>query len=277
MNEGKPKDQALAVAYSVRKRAKKMAKGGPVSAKTEARPMPEQKSADSVEVSQNSMKKPLVQADMTSHPEMKQARKGLRTTPIKHPRMAHSDVLQARLQDEEDHLQAMAKGGMINEEVSMKDSEEDMVQHPEGLESDNDEMSPPEEEIMAKKMASGGSTDRPDTGWGKIIFKADGGEISPEDEVENDEESSIAAAIMARKKMAEGGVVDNNEEESADPSPYDDRNEAVMKENYDQDMEDVSQPMDSNEHGHILSDEDEHDGSLVSKIMAKRRKSAMVK
>lgn len=175
--------------------------------------------------------------------------------------------------------QKYAKGGMINEDVSMEDADEDMVEHPAGLESSNDEMSPSEEEIMSSRMAHGGEVDeetytnKPDNGFGAIIFKADGGMV--DDEADMEHHDSVAAAIMAkRKRMAEGGQVDidsNNEEQ---PNGYYARNEdAALKENYDQDMDDVSQPEDSNLMGHTISDEDLHD--RVSKIMAsmKTRKS----
>lgn len=89
---------------------------------------------------------------------------------------------------------------------------------------------------------------------------ADGGEVE-------DRSASIADAIMRRRKMmAEGGEVDidsNGQEDPANPNGYDDQNmEAGMKELYDDQL--MDQPMDSNQHGDILSDEDAND--LVSKI-----------
>jgi hypothetical protein len=104
---------------------------------------------------------------------------------------------------------------------------------------------------------------------------AEGGEIEremdmqPMDEAEEEHHDSIAAAIMARRRMAEGGqvdIMDNAEEEPSDAA--DEYTEAALKENYDSDMEDVSQPMDSNEHGDDI-DEDIHD--MVSAIRRKMR------
>lgn len=84
MHEGKPQDQALAIAYSIkRKNAKKKAAGGSVesgskdmnyaeggevsykndSAKTQARPMPEERDNDSMMVSRNNNKKQLIDSD----------------------------------------------------------------------------------------------------------------------------------------------------------------------------------------------------------------------
>lgn len=344
-NAGKPKAQALAIAYSVKRKpkkmakggeaeakettvrpdggygsvtvmdakggpVKKMAKGGPVSAKTEKRPMPETEANDAHEIARNAAKHALIKADWTDTPH--QVKKGMRTTPIKHPKMAHSDVVQSRLRDEEDHLQTsadvndgpqeqppreddeidakksgpmvpalkmkrMAKGGEINEEVSMHDAEEDGEEHPAGLESDNDEMAPPEDEFMAGHFA-------------------DGGEISPMDEEMEEHHASISAAIMAKRAklhemvasgamdedhagedmMADGGQVDLDENAMEEPNGYYDLNEhAALKENYDEGMHDATDPMDSNEHGdeREASAENKHD--MVTAIrtkMGKKRK-----
>lgn len=83
---------------------------------------------------------------------------------------------------------------------------------------------------------------------------ADGGEVEPEDmpEMYEDEEQhhdSIASAIMARRKrMAAGGQVDIESNEMEQPNSFYEQNEdAALKENYDDDIEDLMQPMDSNE------------------------------
>lgn len=310
----KPKDQSLAIAYGM-KRKKKMAQGGMVneSAKSEHKPMPEETDKDKHQVEQNSSMKPPKNDSWSSQPERKQAGMG-KTFPLKHPKMVPSDVFSSRLRNQEDHLESSAKvnngpqhqppkeddemgpdrqgpsvpslkmkrmfeGGVVSE----KDSENDMVEHPAGLESDDDQMKPSEDEIMSNHFAKGGHVEldamaadpqsRPDRGYGAIIVKrkeAEGGEISPEDEEMDEHHSSIAAAIMAkRRKMAEGGSVniDSNAEEQ--PNDYYSQNQAALKENYDSDMDGVSQPMDSNEHGHELSDEDAHD--MVSAIRRKMK------
>lgn len=253
-----PKD--LAMAMNMKRRRKKMAKGGE-TAKTESRPMPDQRHQDAMEIMHNSGDKAPMQDSMTSTPERKQASKGMRTTPIKHPRMAASDIVSSRLRDEEDVLQSsaavndgpqrqppqsdnemdatkkgpsvpalgmkkMAKGGMINDDVSMSDAEMDMVDHPAGLESDNDMM---------------GDKDAMDD---HMVMLAAGG---------------IADAVMNKRSTVD---LDMNAEEQ--PNDYYHQNEdAALKENYDSDMDDVSQPSDSNEHGHEI-DSDDHD--LVESI-----------
>jgi hypothetical protein len=203
MNSGKPQDQALAIAYSVKRKAankrKKMAEGGMAyrndSAKTESRPMPSEVDADHEMVRKNSGNKAPGQDSWTDRPTMKQVSKGPRTTPIKHPSMVPTDAFSVRMRDEEDDLQSsagtnngpqrqppehdneegpdrqgpstpslkmkrMAKGGMINDFESMDDAENDNVVHPEGLESDNDQMGPDEDEYMADHFAKGGEVDR---------------------------------------------------------------------------------------------------------------------
>lgn len=285
----------LATAYGVQ-RKKKMAKGGQVneSAKSEARPMPDETDKDSASVSRNDTKKALSQSGWTDQPTVAQAQSKPRVQPIKHPKMVPSNAFSARLRDQESDLETsakpnngpqqqppaidneegadrkgpsvpalkmkkMAKGGMINEEVSMSKSEEDMEEHPAGLESDDDSKKPSNSEIMSNH----------------VEMLADGGMIN-HDEVEDDLHDSIAAAIMAKKdrmKMAEGGQVDLDSNAEEQPNSYYHQNEdAALKENYDEGMDNLKQPMDSNEHGHELSDEDAHD--LVSKIrmkMAARR------
>lgn len=313
-----PKDRArnLAIAYSVQKKAKKMANGG--SIKDEKRPMPDQAHNDKAEVSRNSGNKPAMEDSWTSRPDMKQSQKGPKMTAIKHPKMVPQDGYSVRLRDQEDDLQesasvndgpqrqppeqdnedgadrqgpkvpdmarqhdngrkAYAKGGMINEEVPMKDAEEDMAEHPAGLESDDDMMSPPEDEFMAGHFADGGMVDN-------------------EEEIEH--AASIAAAIMSmnKRKMAEGGEVNGkdsiyahpeedqvdlsrNAEEDAnmeDQSSFD----ALRKESYSESegLESLDQPHDSNMKGDSREDNEEniHDGDIVSAIRRKMKiKSAI--
>lgn len=345
MKSGKPKDQSIAIAYSIKRKPKKMASGGkpeeahesttrpdggygsvtvidakggevkrmaaggPVSAKKEKRPMPETEGEDSHQIARNGAKHALSpEADFqTEHRPM--PKKGMRTTPIKHPSMAQSPVFKTKMRDQEDHLQTsagvndgpqeqppkdddeigpdrsgpttpslkmkrMAKGGMINEEVSMHDAEEDEVEHPAGLESDNDEMKPPEDEFMTGHFA-------------------EGGEIDPMDEEMEEHHASISAAIMAKRAklhemvasgamdednaaesmMADGGQVDLDENAMEEPNGYYERNEhAALKENYDEGMHDATDPMDSNEHGDEREASAENKRDMVSAIRSRMRK-----
>lgn len=211
MHAGKPQDQALAIAYSVKRRAKK-AKGGEVneSARTERRPIPQERDNDAMEVSRNNHKKALIDSNVLDQPELRQARKGLKTTKIKHPRMVPNSPFTSRLRDEEDdlqdsaapcypeeqppkhmneegadrqgpeskdlHMKMMAHGGMsgshdedaaehadLESHVSREygaGPEEDEVEHPAGLEEDDDQMRLPVDEYMASHFAKGGKVDQ---------------------------------------------------------------------------------------------------------------------
>ena len=105
MKHGKPQDQSLAIAYNMKKK-KKYAKGGPVSAKSEARPSADEQSAE--QLGRNRGDKPAKQDSMTSRPDIAQSTRGPKTTAIKHPKMVPSSVFSTRLRSEEDDLQDSA-------------------------------------------------------------------------------------------------------------------------------------------------------------------------
>lgn len=172
-----------------------------------------------------------------------------------------------------------AKGGMINKAVSMSSAEEDRVEHPAGLEEDNDQMAPSESEIMADHFA-------------------EGGEVDNEDEIEH--AASIAAAIMAKRRkmmMAEGGEIlshgsmDSDDSDQADLSRNadEDANEedqasfsALRKENYSESagLDLLDSPRDSAQHGDMREDNEEniYDSDIVSAIRRKMKmKSAITR
>lgn len=282
----------------------KYAQGGAVSATNESRPSTTERNNDSMQVSENANKKELIDDQWTSRPDIKQSTKGMKTTKIKHPKMVPQNGFSTRMRDEEDdlqssagvndgpqhqpptvdneeeanksgpdvpalHMKRMAEGGEINDFEPMSKAEEDNAEYPAGLESDNDEMRPPKEEYMADHMQ----------------MLAEGG-IASEDEIEH--AASIAAAIMARRKMAAGGSVEsgsedmnyadggrvdiesNNEEE---PNEYYSLNEGEALDFNSDDSMGEGSPDDSGSHGDELEDEDEHSGSLASKIRAKAKAS----
>jgi len=315
MEAGKPQKQALAIAYH-QKRKKKYAKGGPIkneSAASEARPMPSERDKDSRMVARNDHKKPLVESDMTSRPDIKQARKGLKTTPIKHPKMVPSTGFTAKLRSQEDdQMESMrpnngaqrqpsemydeagadrkgpvpptqkkfAKGGKINEAVSFEDAEDDNAEHPDDLEMDDDQMRPDEDDYMSDQDEA---------------MYADGGLV--DEEREEMEDASIAAACMSKRRMARGGKIlsedsmesddsdqadlENNAIESAnmeDKASFD----ALRKELYSESdaLDDLDQPEDSNMKGHPRESEDDfendHDEDLVSAIRRKMKKKSPI-
>lgn len=119
---------------------------------------------------------------------------------------------------------------------------------------------------------------------GKAKMLADGGMINEDvsmDDAEMDMDSdehyaSIADAILAKKRkaMADGGMVDleENSEESTADSALKFRQEANLKEQYD-DSQLSDQPEDSNEMGdeHEMDSENEDDADLVSSIRKKMK------
>lgn len=170
-----------------------------------------------------------------------------------------------------------AEGGLINNFESMKDAEEDNAQHPAGLEEDNDQMRPPMDEYMADHFAEGGMAHEFDD--------------QPDEEAEIERHASIAAAIMAKRDQQrrqdsgspdedkaeafyEGGQVEGSDESTSDimsngkeqPNAYYARNREILKENYDSDMEDVSQPEDSNEKGDSEEDQTSDPHDMVESI-----------
>lgn len=285
------------------------ADGGPVSASNEKRPMPGSLANSAKMARMNSGDKPASQDKWTDSPTVAQARKPSRV-PLSRPRIAGNgdsfsvrdrDLLDkereqmeafapgeyseqpSKALDEKDPMKmgpsandhdevqhnngkrAYAKGGMINEVVSMNDAEEDELEHPAGLSSDNSSMRPKGymDEHDPNQYAEGGAITH------EMMMQ-------PEPEAEEEHADSIAAAIMAkRRKYADGGHVDidsNNEEQ---PNGYYARNEdAALKENYDKDMDGISQPYDSNLIGdeREADDGDSHDmvGRIRSKMAMKR-------
>lgn len=235
MDSGKSQPQSLAIAYSIKRKPKKMAAGGAISANDEKRPMPDNKYDDGKEVSNNSGNKSPKNDNWLSQPTVEQARKPSRI-PLKHPKMVPSDAFSVRLRDQEDHLESSAKpgkydsqppkeddemgadrsgpkvsdmqpehnnhrkpyakGGMINDKFSMKSAEDDKSEHPEGLESDDD-MLQPEDDYMSGEMEA-----KPMAAGGSVrsgshdMDFADGGMIDDmEDQPEPEEDIEHDASI----------------------------------------------------------------------------------
>lgn len=373
MKSGKPQDQSLAIAYSVKRKnsRKKMAEGGKPSlldqasdavnraisksgnyagsadtaktriknltpeeqsdamfeqrqkngrpasfadggvvnesAKSERRPMPDERDKDTKLIIHNSDKKIQINDGVLDQPTVKQAQKPSRV-PLKHPKMVPSSVFSTRLRDEEDNLQSSASVNDGSQEQPPKqDDEEDAISERPDIPS-----------LHMKKMANGGvvsleeaaKTNEPAVPARKPDDKrlpqdeytadhfakggmADSYSDQPREEAEEEHHASIAAAIMAKKarqsqlisdsdideqiNLYEGGQVEGSDESQADimsngaehPNAYYGHNEAILKENYDSDMDGVDQPSDSNEHGDSREEASENDQSLVSRIRSR--------
>lgn len=156
---------------------------------------------------------------------------------------------------------------------------------------------PPQE----RSNESGGAYNRDSdpTGTRKMEKKpenrfAEGGEVMKEYKM--DREDSIADSIMAKKdrmkqildsgsmdedeamRFYEGGQVESSDDLMADimsngkemPNAYFDRDEEILKENYDSDMDGMPQPLYSNEHGDdIISNKNDMINQIRSKMKRK--------
>ena len=311
-------DLAIAYSVQRKAKHKKMAGGGMVneSAASEHRPMPEERDKDAKMVNHNSGKKPLVDADWTGRLTVMQAQKPSKT-PLSRPKIAKGSTFSSidrDLMDQEERLQSAMppsspkdqpkseynedsadrqgpkvpdmqrehnngrkpyfEGGVVSE----KASEEDGVEHPAGLEEDDDQMRPAMDDYMSgheQMLAEGGMAHEMD--------------MQPEPEEEMEHHDSLASAVMARMKkasqhsnssidhemyMADGGMVDlqdNNGDEQ--PNHEDDYSyDAIRKKTYFDDSQLGPQPMDSNEHGdeHEMESSDPHD--MISKIRSKMKR-----
>lgn len=235
MAHGKPQNQALAIAYSVKRKNKKMALGGEVnqSAKTEHRPMPEERDNDAAMVSRNDSIKPPHNDRVTDTPERKQAAKGMKTTRIKHPKMVPSDVLNARLRDEEDDLQRSAAPSSPADQPSRALDEEGPDRQGPKVPDMQDEHSTKRKPYykggeIEDAPEEGGTasypTSRPDRGYGRVIVKAKGGEVEAQDykHPENMYEDDL---LDLDPSMDEGSAMakshDEEDQDAHNPNPLD--------------------------------------------------------
>lgn len=237
---GKPMKQALGIAYSVKRKnqRKKMAQGGMAykndSAKTESRPMSEERDNDSAMVSRNSGNKAASQDSWSSRPDIAQSQRGPKTTAIKHPKMVKSNILQVRLRDEEDHLQdsagvndgpqeqprkvmdevganrqgpsskdlslkMMALGGEVDHGIEEREREDEahLMDSASPSEDEGAADARSRNEISPNRQGPAVSDMEREHSNGRRPY-AQGGMIHDEEEMEH--EDSIAAAIMAKKE-----------------------------------------------------------------------------
>lgn len=214
----------------------------------------------------------------------------MKITKIKNPRMVESS-LKRRGIDEEPTMETTPPSGYgkqppkAMDEVGAKRQGPDVPALHEKMMAKGGKVTEPRTEASGSAAYP---TSRPDNGFGKVIVKecAEGGMID-ESEMSEEEHASVAAAIMARKRaekalhsdsdedemvmMAEGGQVDIAANGREEPNHMDKRNAAVLKENYDADLMDVSQPIDSNEKGDEREKAHSDRHSMISEIRSKIR------
>lgn len=245
MKHGKPQDQALAIAYSVKRKAKKKyAKGGEVneSAVSERRPMPEERDKDTKMVEHNSSKKQLVEGDWTDKPTVKQAQanSSRRVMPIKHPKMVPSSVFSARLRDEEDDLMESSKPGPYGEQPAKHLDEEEA-----------DKSGPDVSALHMKKMAHGGK-----------ISNSDEDENMHIDENPMHDEYQYGAKAEEDRAEHPAGLEEDDDQMRPPMSDYMEEHDAAQYAEGGE-IDDMDQPEDE--------EELEHKSSIAAAIMAKRK------
>lgn len=270
MKSGKPQDQALAIAYAIkRKNRKKMAQGGQVneSAKTEHRPMPQEKDKDSKMVSQNSMKKAPAMGDSMKQDDISyQAKKGMRTTAIKHPRMVASDVLSARLRDEEDDLMSSASPGPYGQQPPKHDDEEGANRHGRDVPDMQEEHS-----TRRKPYAKGGQVEQSDYRAAPNKYEDDLQDLDPSE----DEGSQMAHEDNEEGPNRQGpGIPDQEEDHSERSLQFKDsraNEDHEMDLNPAHDKHSADDSEDQPEH----EEEMEHASSIAAAIMSKERREKL--
>jgi len=181
MKHGKPMDQSLAIAYSVKrknKKPKKMAEGGNVNAKNERRPMPDNRYDDAKMDARNSGNKPPKDDSWSSNITLKQAQKPS-ITKLSQPKIIGSDAFSVRNRD------------MHEDEADMMDRihpESDLAQPPQ---RDNED-GPNRQGPKVPDMAAQHKAKRPP--YNKAI----------EDQYAQD---MAAAEMKKRQSYAQGGPV----------------------------------------------------------------------
>ncbi len=345
MKSGKKQPEALAIAFSVKRKPKKMAKGG--ETKPDLSEYIKHSDADYASQEKGDAAGKGLQSIRHEHDTLEQARNAharsnpeakkhyaeadshykkaeaaykkakspkkmaeggrVQAEPKKGPGMVPTDAFSSRLRDEEDDLQSSAK---VN-----NGPQEQPPEHDDEIGAKR--KGPDSRDLHMKMMAHGGQikdayedsggASRIDTGWGKVIMRAEGGEVTDRaneldsqepieethytsEEEALDHASSIVAGVMAhRKKMAAGGEIKSHDSIYSDDSSQadlsrnadEDANEedqlsfnALRKENYSESegLAQLDSPDDSNEDGREIShDKNDMIGAIRSK-MKKRLK-----
>jgi hypothetical protein len=262
MDAGKPKDQSLAIAYNLKRQAskKKMASGGKVGgAETGMLSAGDSRGISSIPADPISGMEDLIQ--------FRKDKKDLAALQHREMLAAGGEVLSQDYAEDEHALHGSSPmGGALHSDAASVMGEQSRV--------DSDVMSR-RKRAMSFDSGEAGYEESGAAGSGIMLDAeenkyADGGRIE-----DSSKPHSMAEIIMMRrKKMADGGMVDIESNEEEQPNGYYARNEdAALEEDYDDTMDGMHQPKDSNEKDpgdELLEESDEHD--LVSKIMRKNKK-----
>lgn len=303
MEHGKPQDQALAIAFSVKRKGKKkkMAEGGSVSASNERRPMPDNRYDDSKMVSRNSGNKPAKNDSWTDNSTIKQAQSnnGRKVLPIKRPKMVPTNAFSTRMYDEEAHLQESASPGPYREQPPEHDNELDAKksghpvrdmerEHNNGKEpykmAIEDQYSEDEaEEDMKQRYAKGGRVMpdmEPEDHDIEMRERSDEAHLQSMEDPSEDEGDADAHSRNEMGQNRQGPrVLDMEDEHSTGRKPY------AGGGRIGDDEENMDHEMELNPaHGHYSADDSEdqphdeaiieHAASIAAAIMAKRDRAA---
>lgn len=265
MDAGKPKDQSLAVAYSVKRKPKKMAAGG---------------SVDSMDMRQREMRADEDHLESSVPPQSYKAQPIQRDNEIGPDRQGPGVPDMAKQHNNK--RTAYAKGGSIDrmEADDEMDLQKSASPGPYGVEPKGSY----DESHDYAPISSNPDEAHPHTGESENdmlrrhamerSMYAEGGNVDLEQSHMEPEESSMAQEIMSKRMMSSGGEVDleaNSEEDlnNEDQMSY----KAGLKEQYDLAQLD-KQPEDSNEMGDSeeKDSEDEEDdvASIRRKMKAKK-------
>lgn len=238
MDAGKPQDQALAIAYQVQRKnkKKKMYDGGEV-----------------------------LDADSTGA-DSKKMLKGAKTEGSQEI-TANQDKMYS-IDDEKDHREmAMVEGAKASHSDELDVRDEKMSGIDDSYDSRDKSMlegkpSSHKDELLATDEDEAVADDHSER---SLQMLAEGGMVG--------KPKSVSEAIRRKKMMAEGGQVDLQDNDNEQLNLEDRLSYgAARKDTYGDLSQLDAQSEDSNEHGDKLSDEDEHNSSMIASIMGKLRK-----
>lgn len=307
MQAGKPQNQALAIAYDMKRRAgkRKMAEGGDVKS-SEIQAVRNKEALRRISDKGGKGVHPESYSREESHSDVGNHLKQINSKMA--PKHKEKIIAQAKEEHKRvlSELKAMpkpklAEGGMIKSKMQPRMAESSIIKP--RLRSDIDqEAMRQHEEHMMRSMQPEDHEQTSDAQEEQIEHDiqddqaemlARGGEVEmideqPMEEEQEEHHNSIAAAIMSRRKrMAEGGLMHEGDEMLKEgevdlddngreiPNQFYHQNEdEALEQNLDHDIMDMDQPMDSNEHGDDI-DSDKHD--MISQIRSKMNRQRQFK
>jgi hypothetical protein len=269
MEAGKPQKQSLAIAYSVKRKAKKasggmvksgspdmnMAKGGMVneSAKSEHRPMPSEMDNDAAEVRRNKGDKAPSQDKMTDQPERKQSTKG-GVFALKEPKIMEGATFKSKKRDAMDEMERDEERHLMDSDApASPDEQPNREKDEEGPDRQGDKVPDMQDEHSTRRKPY-----------------AKGGEIEASDE-EKHPDSMYEDDLQDLDPSEDEGLMMADDHDEMGPDRQGDK-VSDMEEPHNADEDKAYGYADG---GSVHNEEElEHAASLAAAIMAKRRMMA---